>query len=293
MRSSLALISLLTLLFLRCDQAPSTLEEEPYKEPVAGTEFTLEIISFDFDFLSRQFFFSVAITNPPENAVFDADLITSAFAPITLAPLNDAGLEGDILINDELYDGNWILPESMTTYVDSQWTLVVRSSVGTLTATQNLQPQRPLAPRILSVIHRDSLTLASNGAVFDTIYVKVTHDQGLDEIRDVSFMNRKPDGTLAGGGNPIPLHDDGGSKTIFTIGNVAYTSGDSVAGDSIYTLIAPLLPNYLSGTYHMSFSSRSWLGMTSEIVEDSLVVLPPLNMSRAKMTITADQEIFK
>ena len=53
--------------------------------------------------------------------------------------------------------------------------------------------------------------------------IKASDDNGLSDIKAVSFLSHKPDSTING---PIQLLDDGGS-----------VSGDQAAGDGIYSVL--------------------------------------------------------
>ena len=226
------IIFLLTLLLIvGCDQAPTSLEEEPYRAPQESDELTLEIVELDFDPLGKSFFFSISATSPLSDLEVVASLTSgSSFAYFELS---DDGLGDDIIINDGIFNGNWQLPDSLDAYIDSSWTLEVEATVRAQSklAQRQLTPVRPAPPLILSVSHADTLTLHPTAWVVDTMTVAVEHPQGLDEIRDVSLLSLKPDSTFANSGQPIPLYDDGGSEIFYSFNGIDYTSGDQQAGD--------------------------------------------------------------
>lgn len=273
---------LIVLILTACDQVPTTLDEEPYLGDSGETTFSAEISRFEFDYLSRQFFFSVEVTSPVgiEDVVYNLGMSGSAYVY-----LNDLGQDADILIGDGRYDGSWILPDSMSSYMDSLWTLEIIArdqALNSLTVFKSLQPVRPSPPLIVAASHLDTLTLpaAGQGLTIDTLWVEISHPGGLDEIRDVSMMSLKPDGTYANGGQPIPLYDDGGSVVFYSFEGIDFTSGDSLANDGVYSLLLALAPNNLSGVYHWSFHSRSWLGIEATPLLDSIIVLPAGSLSR-------------
>ncbi len=276
MRAFQLISALLLLQFLTaCDQAPTTLDEEPFLETSSDLPLSLEINHFEFDFLSRQFFFSIQAKSSDEIQQVGVFISAPDF-PRQWILLNDQGTEGDILIHDGSYDGNWLLPDSLPSYQDSLWTLeaLVQDLQTELSEIQTLQPQRPAPPQILSAAHQDTLTLSATNLVLDTLVVEVSHPAGLDEIRDVTLMSLKPDGNYANSGQPIPLYDDGGQVVFLTYNGIDLTSGDKVAGDGIYSLLLVLSPTNLSGTYHWTINARTWLGIEAEPFIDSLVVLP-------------------
>ncbi len=295
MRSKIIVSLIFIASLIQCDQAPTTLDEEPYLGDSDETTFSMEISRFEFDYLSKQFFFSVDVTSPLEIAevAYNFDLLGSSDLL-----LNDIGQDDDILIGDGRYDGSWILPDSMSTYIDSLWTLevVVRDNASnTLTEFKTIQPERPAPPVMGVASHLDSLTLpgTGQGLIIDTLRISVSHPGGLDEIRDVSMMSLKPDGSWANQGQPIPLYDDGGSVVFYSFGGIDFTSGDSLANDGTYSLLLPLDANSLSGIYYWTFNSRSWLGIEAVPVVDSIVVLPAGSLSQGHNSEFTQGGVFK
>lgn len=288
MRSPINFLLLIVLLVVGCDQTPTSLEEEPYQAPVVSETLEIAVLDFDFDPLSGLFFFSAAASSPDTGLVVNFLL---ASYPISITgTLLDNGFEGDIIARDGIYSANWQLPDSLDAYIDSSWTLQITATdeADAQSESRSLSPQRPNPPLIESVEHADTLSLHLTSWVVDTLTAVVTHPQGLDEIRDLRLLSLKPDGTYANSGQPIPLYDDGGSQVFYSFDGVDYTSGDQIAGDGVYSLLLILTPGNLAGTYYWEFTARSWLGIDSEIFEDSLVVLPaseqqPGHGSSAKM----------
>jgi len=282
MRSQLSLALLLVISLTQCDQTPTTLDEEPYLGDSDDITFSLEINRFEFDYLSRQFFLTVEVTSP-----LAIDQVTFSLASgsvhTNIFLLNDLAQGADILIGDGLYDGSWHLPDSMFTYIDSLWSLevLVRDvSSNELSDSRNLQPTRPAPPLLGTASHVDTLTLLTDGLVLDTLTLEVSHPRGLDEIKSVSMMSLKPDGSYANGGNPIPLYDDGGKVVFYSFGGIDFTSGDTLANDGVYSLLLALSPGNLSGVYHWTFNAKTWLGIEAIPVLDSVVVLPAGSLSR-------------
>mgnify|MGYP006865005955 CR=1 FL=1 len=276
MRSQIIILIITSLLLMACDQSPTTLDEEPYVEGPVSSELVAEITTFKFDYLSREVFFAVSSSAPESEPEVYAELRTgdSLVAEIVL---NDAGLGDDIQTNDHSFDGNWTLPDSLETYIDSLWILSIQaaSNGDTLVKSQSLQPQRPMPPILSDLTHLDTLQLLAGGDLtLDTLSIRVSHPQGLDEVRDVSMFSQKPDSSWANDSLAIPLHDDGSDKVIFSYQGIDYTSGDSLAGDGIYSMPLGLTQWNLAGTYKWEFKARTWLGMESEVIIDSLVVLP-------------------
>lgn len=295
MRMQLILITFMVITLVQCDQTPSSLDEEPFFPGSETPSYTLSIDVFEFDYLSQEFFFSATITSPLELDQVTATLSTSSRSAVTIS-LNDEGQEGDILIGDDRYDGSWKLSESDSSYIDSLWTLDIRVAdlaSNELQASQNLQPKRPAAPELGRPNHLDTLVLVANDLTLDTLTVEVTHPNGLDEIRDVTLVSMKPDGTLANGGQPIPLYDDGGSEVFLSFNGVDFTSGDSLANDGVYSLLLILTPDNLTGVYHWTFHSRSWQGVDAEPVIDSVTVLPAGSLADRDDELNAVRGVFQ
>ena len=273
MRSQIIIISLVLLSLIACQQVPTTLDDQPYNPTDAETEFSADIISFDFDILSWEFFFSVIAASPDDDLEVSAVLSVDGI-PIYQMALQDSGRGSDILIHDGRFDGNWILPDSLVGYIDSLWTLDVVATSGGQSRTDmsTVQPEQPVIPLIVNISHLDTLIRPTEGQIRDTIRVEIFLPQGRDSIRDVSFTSLKPDSTYANNGQPIPLYDDGGAL-IF--------SGDKIAGDGIYSLILPLEDDHLTGIYHWTFYARTWLGQEADPVADSLVVIPSESILRS------------
>jgi len=281
MRSQIILLVLLIASLMRCDQAPTTLDEEPFLPDSEQTTYAVEINSFEYDFQSRLFFFSATVSSPLPISTVSAILQVDQEQYLMI--LNDQGTDGDILTNDGMYDGNWILPDSLSMHIESVWTLkvsVTDENMSQIESTTSYQPQSPAPPLLGVASHLDTLTLLTNGLVLDTLSLEVSHPKGLDEIRDVSMMSLKPDGSYANRGQPIPLYDDGGSVVFYSFGGVDFTSGDSLANDGVYSLLLALAPDNLSGVYHWTFNSRTWLGIEATPVLDSLLVLPAGSLAR-------------
>lgn len=103
------------------------------------------------------------------------------------------------------------------------------------------------------------------------IEVRVSDPQGLADVDSVYFFSRKPDGELAGGGEPFILLDNGRS---FNINNLLIEAGDKVEGDGTYsfTIIIYNDPSTLLGTYIWSFYMRDRVGNLTPVTVDSIEV---------------------
>ena len=294
MRSQIITLIILLISLLGCEQVPSTMDEMPYLEDPGEITFSATISSFEYDFLMQQFHFSVEITSPLEIHSVTAELTTSGLQDFTFG-LNDLGQGSDILVGDGIYDGSLTLPDSLTGFAENSWILSVEArdvESNSLMDSKSLQPQKPAPPFIGTADHLDTLILSTSDLVLDTLTLEVSHPNGLDEIRDVSMMSLKPDGTYANEGQPIPLYDDGGTEVFYSFGGIDFTSGDSLANDGVYSLLLALAPNNLSGVYLWTFNARTWLGIEATPVQDSIIVLPAGSLAKSLSYEPAFSEVF-
>ncbi|MFQ6615403.1 MAG: hypothetical protein ACE5HZ_01360 [Fidelibacterota bacterium] len=198
---------------------------------------------------------------------FESSQVDSVF-------LNDAGDFGDILEGDQTYsrklqagglknaleygDTGTVFLEVTAMYFDSTLEVVADSfRLGNI------------VPRIESVEAPDTLKLPASGTLTDTIHATVTDADSLGDIRWVGFISLKPDGSLANQGDPIFLHDDGGQVILY---EPNITSGDSAAGDGIYSYVLFLDPTVAVGAYVWTFQAQDMSNAYSNTVVHTLVV---------------------
>ena len=86
---------------------------------------------------------------------------------------------------------------------------------------------------------------------FYPITFQVIDPEGLEDIKDVYFYSKKPDGSYGNNGQPIMLRDNGlpfnfDDKT----GNEV---GDEIANDGIFTFVLPVASSTTQGSYTFSF----------------------------------------
>lgn len=95
--------------------------------------------------------------------------------------------------------------------------------------------RRNSQPAITTILMPDSLTLGQIPSPDSSflVGVSVADSDGIDDIENVYFYSRKPDGSMGNCGVPAELHDDGSLNVIF---QPDYRSGDLVAGDGIFSL---------------------------------------------------------
>lgn len=193
--------------------------------------------------------------------------------------LNDNGDFGDILRGDDTYSwkidiidldstNSLVYEDTGTVYLtiiaqyknDSSYSLSDSLSLGNI------------IPQIVSIDAPDTLFIPTSGYDLDTLKVTVTDANGVEDIRWAAYKSLKPNGTYANNGNLIFLYDDGGDEILYQSDLIRLTSGDSVAGDGIFSYILLLFPNTLVGTYVWTFYAQDLSYAYSIPVEHTVIV---------------------
>jgi len=118
----------------------------------------------------------------------------------------------------------------------------------------------------------DTLVLPAVGSnPIDTlITIRVRDGQGLTDVDAVYFYSLKPDSTLANGGNPLYMWDNG--LPFLGDPNQLQYAGDQVAGDGVYSFTVLLPAGSLSGKYRFSFYALDRVVQESIVRVDSIWV---------------------
>ena len=110
----------------------------------------------------------------------------------------------------------------------------------------------------------------------DTTFVKITvtasDSDGLGDIVSVKLTSAKPNGSSAGQFN---LYDDGG-RILYTQFGAPLSSGDSLAGDGIFTISIPLtVPGEPPPTFRdFSFQATDRTGDRSNVISKRITIVP-------------------
>ncbi len=124
--------------------------------------------------------------------------------------------------------------------------------------------------KILWVKVPDSLKIPEPGFWTTALVEAAVQDSdGLADVDSVYFYSRKPDGTLANNGKPLPMVDNG---KPFNINNPWVDAGDEKAGDGIYSLTILIDNSALTGKFYFTFYMRDKAGNLSDSVIDSVEV---------------------
>ena len=176
--------------------------------------------------------------------------------------LGDLGAEGDSVGADGIYSRRFASPLDTGTggLVKFLFLLSVDSRLHTAGDTLILVNHKP---EIVAVSASDTLSLPPSGFfTLDTLRATVSDQDGLGDVKEVSFTMLKPDSSLANSGNPFYLEDNG-QLTAY---------GDVTAGDGIYSLIISLSSTDSTGTYEYRFSARDLSNAVSDTVIHRVVV---------------------
>ncbi len=126
------------------------------------------------------------------------------------------------------------------------------------------------AGKILWVEVPDSIQIPPEGTFRKALVKAAVEDpDGLQDVDSVYFYSRKPDGTLANNGKPLPMVDNG---KPFNINNPWVDAGDEKAGDGIYSLTILIDNSALTGKFYFTFYMRDKAGNLSDSVIDSVEV---------------------
>ena len=134
--------------------------------------------------------------------------------------------------------------------------------------TEPKQENRP--GKILWVKVPDSIQIPPQGSFRKALVQAAVQDSdGLGDVDSVYFYSRKPDGTLANNGRPLPMVDNG---KPFNINNPWQEAGDEKAGDGIYSLTILIDNSAPIGRFYFTFYMRDKAGHLSPGVTDSIEV---------------------
>lgn len=264
---SLALAGTVVVLWYGCD---GTGVEPSDEVPVLSNPQTF------YDDRNDSIYVAVTVTLPEDVTALDSIWTELYLASGTLADflgtdslwaqvtLNDSAVSGDILPQDDVYACKFDspLPEGTGGSVRFEFYAFIAGDTSNASDTLQLANLRPV---ILSVSARDTLPIPPAGSEFTTkekIEAVVTDPDGLDDIKEVSFTIRNPDGTLKNSGASISLVDNGTLDPY----------GDEVAGDGTYSRIIEILAGAVAGTYTYQFTAKDLSGAVSDTLFHTVVL---------------------
>ncbi len=180
-------------------------------------------------------------------------------------PMKDDGVNGDSAANDGIYTGKIIISSSaqagfyiFSFQMEDRAGNLSNEVSDTMKVYKELTEPNKGPGTILETYVADSIQIPVSQAA-SVVSAKVEDPDGLDDVESVYFFSRKPDGTLANGGNSIVMFDNG-------------TEGDSTAGDGIYSTGITITFDSQAGTYVFTFYMSDKAGNLSDAKMDSIEV---------------------
>ena len=231
---------LCALIFWGCPDSASTTD----------TDSPLGELQFTFLQEDRILYFAIDVApnvkgNSLETAVvywFGTDTTSTRTADYLL--LNDDGISGDILKNDDLYSLKVINNTLTQNPIDNDTGRVYLDFEATYENNASFMVQDSfylgnIIPIIVSISASDTIFLPDSGGVtFELVKARVHDANGLDDIRRVGFVSfYVDDSTFLNEGNIINLYDDGSEVIIY---EPNFTSGDEAADDWTYSFRIPV-----------------------------------------------------
>ena len=266
MRKTIWLLAGLVLFIMGCPSGDSTDEEE-----IA----LLQDLQFNYHQGLNNLYFSVQVESSflgkklqaVQALYFGFDTTQTAD---TLA-LNDAGITGDIISDDDVFsikvsnDSNYVTyvlepADTGRVYIKylAQFGTVIKEHITSFKMGNQ-------GPRILSVSMPDTMRRPSgDSVVVGTIVVSLTDLDGHEDVQTCYLMFQKPDSTFSSG-SPISLYDDGNEDFSMYL-------WDEVANDGKYSRYIIIDSSNPLGTYTSYFYARDYSGILSEPYITKLVV---------------------
>ena len=275
--SSVRYLMMLVTIFLSCSEPK---EEEP----------TDLLVDPSFTFLQdvNKLYFSVNVESVYQGNPLDSVVVywygeSRDQSPDVIA-LNDSGIKGDIIINDEVF-ARKISNDAQTlnnglTDVTGLVFMEFSASFGTevLTLRDSVLIGN-IIPRIESVTAPTLIERPSDATVsLHLIKAEVYDADGLETIKWAGFTSFHVEGdSLMNNGNQIYLHDDGSEEILY---EPNITSGDSIRGDGVFSFRIPVYgtgfedPAFQTkaGTFKWRFQAQDQANEYSNMVEHEIVI---------------------
>jgi len=270
-------LMMLAMVYLSCSEP----KDQELGEP---------IINPSFSFLQdvNKLYFSVNVESTFEGEKLDSVLVfwhgISREGSPDKFTLNDGGVQGDIIMNDDVFAIKILNDENnlnndltdVTGLVFMDYSAVFGSEVFTLRDSVLIGN---IIPRIESVVADTFIQRPTDATVsLHLIKAEVFDADGLETIKWAGFTSFHVEGdSLMNNGNPIYLHDDG-SEVILYEPNI--TSGDSIRGDGLFSFRIPVYgtgfedPNFQTkaGTFKWRFLAQDKSNDYSNMVEHEIVI---------------------
>ena len=275
MRKTIWLLAGLALFIMGCPSGDSTDEEEIV---------LLQDLQFNYHQGLNNLYFSAQVESSYLGKKLQAvQALYFGFDTTRIADtlsLNDTGITGDIIPNDDVFSIKVSNDSNYVTYV-LEPTDTGKVYIKYLAQYRNLfyQPEFGTeikeqmtsfkignqGPRILSVSMPDTLRRPSgDSVVVATIVVSLTDPDGHEDVQTCYLMFQKPDSTFSSG-SPISLYDDGNDDFSMYL-------WDELANDGKFSRYIIIDSSNPVGTYTSYFYARDYSGILSEPFVTTLVV---------------------
>jgi hypothetical protein len=181
--------------------------------------------------------------------------------------LNDNGVLPDVNASDGKYNSqiDLKLPKEVIGIYNIQFFATDRNGFtsNTFNIPLNIILSTNNAPRIFNLSSPDSVRVPNSADTVNLIYISlgVSDQQGLSDIVSVVLTSQRPDSSVAG---TFTMADDGGKTVLPQFG---LTSGDSLAGDGIFSIIVPIFSTTPRNTYRdFIFAARDQSNAYSNVI---------------------------
>ena len=266
MRKTFWLLAGLVLFMMGCPSGDSTDEEE-----IA----LLQDLQFNYHQGLNNLYFSAQVESSYLGKKLQAvQALYFGFDTTRIADtlsLNDAGITGDIIPNDDVFsikvsnDSNYVTyvlepADTGRVYIKylAQFGTVIKEHITSFKMGNQ-------GPRILSVSMPDTMRRPSgDSVVVATIVVSLTDPDGHEDVQTCYLMFQKPDSTFSSG-SPISLYDDGNDDFSMYL-------WDELANDGKFSRYIIIDSSNPVGTYTSYFYARDYSGILSEPFVTTLVV---------------------
>lgn len=186
--------------------------------------------------------------------------------------LHDDGMAPDSVAGDRFYSGT-----AQFTLIRAQagrYQIRVSASDRKGAMSNGLQSvlklsRRNSPPTIGSVFVPDTVNLPTSEYILVQFTASAADSDGLNDIQQVYFYRIEPvDPTQT----RFQMRDDGNLDPPVTVGNIAVTSGDDVAGDGRYSFLIPLRSTDTRRTNLFGFRAVDTFGDTSATIQKYFTV---------------------
>lgn len=280
-RGLIVFVTLLSLLFLSCERTVDTPVETAYQHPFLS-DLMISPGAFNTDTIlvngetNPQDIITLSMTATLRIDIPAGTTVQEVLYDITRPSdrtvwgngyLRDDGIAPDAVAGDGVYSAS--VRFSIRRVEGGYFALSVRASTGNMSSSNVLHHQFGVfrssrAPFLFNLSAPDTVALPPPNAVALILLTVTANDSdGLADIEEVFFRNLdSPSDTT----RKFMMYDDGDLNGV---------SGDSTAGDSVFSLIVQLPSNTTVGTYRFLFEATDRFGTGSNTILHPLTVYRP------------------